>query len=116
VEHVDDPRFWCGVEHFDAGDYFAAHEVWEELWRELDGTEKEFLGGLIQAAVGYLKRERGVRNGAQRLWTRALGRLSRLAGKAPIDVDRLCARLRADLAALAGAPEPQGRPRINRTQ
>lgn len=102
--HRDDPRFWRGVAYFDAGAYFAAHEVWEELWMESTGDEKRFLAALIQVAAGYLKRERGVANGARRLWSRALAALDDVGFEAAVDVPRLRDRLLADLAALDGGP------------
>ncbi|NDD05448.1 MAG: DUF309 domain-containing protein, partial [Proteobacteria bacterium] len=29
-----DPRFSKACEHFNQGEYFEAHEVWEDLWNE----------------------------------------------------------------------------------
>lgn len=40
-----------GIRLFNAGEFFQAHEVWEELWRESTGPKRKFLQGLIQAAV-----------------------------------------------------------------
>jgi uncharacterized protein len=40
-----------GIRHFNAREFYDAHEVWEDVWRESQGTEKRFLQGLIQAAV-----------------------------------------------------------------
>ncbi|MEZ4752167.1 MAG: DUF309 domain-containing protein [Bdellovibrionota bacterium] len=40
-----------GCELFDAGEYFEAHEVWEDLWAEAMGARHAFLQGLIQTAV-----------------------------------------------------------------
>ena len=31
-----------GLEHFRAHDYFAAHDDWEEVWRELSGPRRMF--------------------------------------------------------------------------
>lgn len=46
-----DPRFRRGVELFNAGEYFDAHEVWEHLWRECNETDRRFVQSLIHAAV-----------------------------------------------------------------
>ncbi|WP_254546404.1 DUF309 domain-containing protein [Halomarina pelagica] len=46
----------AGVAVYNAGEYHAAHDAWEEPWLELDaGPEKDFLQGLIQftAAVHH---------------------------------------------------------------
>jgi len=48
-------HFEQGRELFNTGSYFAAHEAWEKIWREAeDGTEKQFLQGLIMAAGSFL--------------------------------------------------------------
>jgi predicted metal-dependent hydrolase len=46
-----DPRYLAGVLFFNRGDYFEAHEVWEDLWADTPGPEQRFYQGLIQAAV-----------------------------------------------------------------
>src|SRR5579863_1708504 len=40
-----------GIRLFNAREFYEAHEVWEDVWRESHGLEKKFLQGLIQAAV-----------------------------------------------------------------
>lgn len=42
-----------GVLLFNEGFYFECHEFLEELWRKEKGREKEFLKGLIHAAVAF---------------------------------------------------------------
>jgi predicted metal-dependent hydrolase len=37
---------------FNRGEYFHAHELWEEVWRELAGVERSLMQGLIQIAAG----------------------------------------------------------------
>ncbi len=37
---------------FNRRQYFEAHELWEEAWRELDGRERTLVQGLIQIAAG----------------------------------------------------------------
>src|SRR5947209_7807661 len=46
-----DTRFNAACQHFDAGEYFEAHEVWEDLWNEAYGPRHAYLQGLIQTAV-----------------------------------------------------------------
>jgi uncharacterized protein len=48
-----------GLKLFNGENYFEAHEVWEDLWRETEGPLRKFYQGLIQAAVGlyHLRRE-----------------------------------------------------------
>ncbi|MGH7909542.1 MAG: DUF309 domain-containing protein [Thermodesulfobacteriota bacterium] len=42
-----------GVLLFNEGFYFECHEFLEEIWRKENGREKEFLKGLIHAAVAF---------------------------------------------------------------
>ena len=35
-----DPRYLRGVELFNRGDYFDAHEVWEELWLDSPSADR----------------------------------------------------------------------------
>src|SRR5437773_5896023 len=36
------PQYLKGIEHFNAGRYFDAHEVWEEIWLHSSGDTKIF--------------------------------------------------------------------------
>ena len=49
---ADEELFWKGVEEFNAGRFFEAHDVWEELWRETPAGKRLFFQGLIQTAAG----------------------------------------------------------------
>jgi uncharacterized protein len=46
-----DPRYLEGVRWFNQGNFFQAHEVWEELWMECRDPSRTFYQGLIQVAV-----------------------------------------------------------------
>src|SRR5262245_24394080 len=63
-----DPRYLAGVLLFNRGDYFEAHEVWEDLWSEAHGLERKFYQGLIQAAVGLCHFINGNLAGAVKLY------------------------------------------------
>ena len=49
----DAEKFELGVADFNAGRFFEAHEVWEELWLAAAEPEKTFLQGLIQIAAAF---------------------------------------------------------------
>jgi uncharacterized protein len=53
--------FQRGVELFDRGEAWAAHEVWEDLWRRAPAgsAERALLAGLIQAAAARGQAARG---------------------------------------------------------
>ena len=60
-----------GIRLFNAREYYDAHEVWEDVWRESHGMEKRFLQGLIQAAVALHHQSTGNVVGACSLVERA---------------------------------------------
>ena len=49
-----------GIRHFNEREFYDAHEVWEDVWRESSGLGKKFLQGLIQAAVALLITRPGI--------------------------------------------------------
>lgn len=63
-----DERYLAGIVCFNRGDYFEAHEVWEDLWMACPSTERRFFQSLIQAAVTLYHWGRGNRAGAERLF------------------------------------------------
>jgi uncharacterized protein len=58
-----------GVELFNCGLYWDAHEVWEEEWTpDRRGPDSGFYKGLIQIAAGCLHYTRRNRRGAVNKW------------------------------------------------
>ena len=55
-----------GVAHFNLGEYFEAHEAWEDHWGKGGPQERELMLGLIKAAVALHHLE--ARNEAGFLW------------------------------------------------
>ncbi len=74
---LNDARFHKGCEHFDAAEYFEAHEVWEEVWNEAHGSWNALLQGLIQVAVALHHAGNGNRKGAHKLFARCLDYLEK---------------------------------------
>jgi uncharacterized protein len=64
-----------GLEHFNAGRYFQAHEAWEEGWHPAPEPERDFWQGITQLAVGLVHRGRGNAHGATTLLRRGAQRL-----------------------------------------
>src|SRR5262245_19747783 len=101
-----DPRYLAGIEHFNAGDYFEAHEVWEDLWHECSSADRLFYQSLIQAAVALYHFNNANDTGARRLF--ASGK-QKMDGYRPwyhgLDVERFWLDVQAALApALADGP------------
>ena len=63
-----DARYLAGIELFNRGEFFEAHEVWEDLWRECAPADRRFYQALIQAAVAAHHWSRGNAAGAKRLY------------------------------------------------
>jgi hypothetical protein len=64
-----------GIEHFNAGRYFQAHEAWEEGWHPAPEPERDFWQGLTQVTVGLTHRQRGNPHGATTLLRRGAKKL-----------------------------------------
>jgi predicted metal-dependent hydrolase len=63
-----DQRFDEAVRLFDAGEYFACHDVLEDLWSETYGEERDFLQGLIHASVALFHFTEGNLGGARKMF------------------------------------------------
>ena len=95
-----DPRWREGAILFNARRYFECHEVWEALWREITGPERELLQGLIQLAVAYYHATRGNRLGANYLYRRGRTRVAPwLPGHAGLSLAGLMAQMDRDFGA-----------------
>ena len=68
-------HFLEGVAHFNAHEFWEAHESWEELWLAAESDVEQFLQGMIQLAAAYHHVRRGTFPGAVRLFDAALRRL-----------------------------------------
>jgi len=81
----ESPAYLRGLDFFNRGWWWEAHETWESLWHVCEGRDEaqhELLKGLIQLAASALNRERGNDAGAGRLLetsAAALGRARALA-------------------------------------
>ncbi len=109
-----DENHRLGIEFFDAGNYFGAHEAWETCWIAAKGTdEQEFFKGLAQLGAGYTHWARGNAHGADALLGRALSRIrDRGTPHRGIDIDALerlieLDRTEAAAAATEGRPLPE---------
>jgi predicted metal-dependent hydrolase len=65
-----------GLELFNRGEYFEAHEALETAWREETGQVRELYRGILQVAVGYFHIQRGNYRGAMKMFFRARNWLS----------------------------------------
>jgi predicted metal-dependent hydrolase len=84
-----EPLYLRGIEHFNRGEFFEAHDVWEELWREMKGDDgRTFYHGLINAAVALHHYRNGNLEGARRQWAYCAEHLERFRPRhLDLDVD-----------------------------
>lgn len=68
-----------GIELFNQGKFFDAHEVLEDVWRTAPAAQKQFFQGLVQVAVAFHHYSAGNRVGMKSVLERAMRNLS--AGK-----------------------------------
>jgi predicted metal-dependent hydrolase len=59
-----------GLNYFNQGDYFEAHEKLEDAWNEDQSVGRELYRAILQVAVAYLQIERGNYNGAVKMFLR----------------------------------------------
>ena len=64
-----------GLECYRRGEFFEAHEHWEEVWLGLNEPEKSFLQALIQMSAAFHHLNRGNSAGSISLLKRTLRRL-----------------------------------------
>lgn len=60
--------FHEGIELFNDGEFFEAHEAWEDVWANCTGDKARFYQGLIQAAVTLEHINRDNPRGVQKVW------------------------------------------------
>lgn len=99
-----------GIELFNRGEYFEAHEELEQAWNEESGPGRELYRGILQIAVAYLQITRRNYNGAIKMFLRARQWLDPLPDICRgVDVGTL----RRDAAEARAAIEALGAERIN---
>ncbi|MEB3358694.1 MAG: DUF309 domain-containing protein [Synechococcales bacterium] len=51
MNHEAPAEFWCGVEQFNQGEFYACHDTLEEIWLTAIDPQKSFYQGILQIAV-----------------------------------------------------------------
>ena len=95
-----------GLRLYEAAEFFAAHEVWEEVWLAAPEPEKTFLQGLIQVTAAFYHMQRNNSLGTELLLQAALGRLQRYPESfGGLAVHSLCGEIRDRLRILEAREE-----------
>jgi predicted metal-dependent hydrolase len=81
-------EYLAGIDLYNAGEFHAAHDAWEERWRDDCGPrEKLFLQALIQSAVIFHHIEIGRRGAARRMYGMAREKFARLGEERFMSLD-----------------------------
>ena len=66
LKQIDD-LYNEGKKEFQNGNYFDAHEIWEDLWSDYYLKDRKFIQGLIQLSVSFVHLKNGNMIGAKNL-------------------------------------------------
>jgi hypothetical protein len=106
-----DPRFAEAVRLFNAGQWYACHDGFEELWHETQGPCRKVLQGILQIAVAHHHLDQGNQRGATVLLGEGIGRLrSQGPTQLGLNLEALVAAAAARLRALQLQGQPQAEP------
>jgi hypothetical protein len=90
-----------GLQLYNAGEFFKAHEAWESVWMRSSEPEKTFLQGLIQVTAAFHHLQKNNRLGTVLLLQAALSRIERYPhGFGGISLSGLCRDIREQLRLL----------------
>jgi len=103
-------EYLAGIDLYNAGEYHAAHDAWEERWMgPVAPEEKLFLQAMIQSAVAFHHLQIGRPGAARRMYAMAKEKFARL--NRPIfmslDLDEYQAQLDRALSWLLSVPDPR---------
>ena len=88
--------FQKGLDEYEKGDYFEAHEAWEDLWSDYNLPDRKFVQGLIQLAVSFVHLGNGNMTGARNLLRKCQNKFTDYKGiKRNINVDELKSAIEA---------------------
>ena len=103
-------EYIAGIDLYNAGEFHAAHDAWEERWLGPVGPgEKLFLQAMIQSAVAFHHLEIGRPGASREMYRRAREKFARLGAERfmSLDLADYQAQLERSLSWLAAAPDPR---------
>ena len=88
--------FRKGLSEYEKGDYFEAHEAWEDLWSDYYTPDRRFIQGLIQLSVSFVHLGNGNMVGAKSLLKKCQDKFSDFSGiQRGIDLVELASAIEA---------------------
>jgi predicted metal-dependent hydrolase len=106
-------EFERGLELIRTGEFFAAHEELELVWRAASPEERDFYQGLVHVAVAWYQAGRGNRPGCERQLAKAERRLRPFAPSyRGVDVASVLAQVRTAAEQVASGSLELEAPRL----
>ena len=103
-------EYIAGIDLYNAGEFHAAHDAWEERWMGPVGPdEKLFLQAMIQSAVAFHHLQIGRPGAARQMYLAAKEKFGRLGCKIfmSLDLEDYQAQLDRALSWLTSVPDPR---------
>ena len=107
-------EYIAGIDLYNAGEFHAAHDAWEERWMgEVGPKEKLFLQAMIQSAVAFHHLDIGRPGAARQMYLRSKEKFGRLGTRVfmSLDLEDYQAQLDSALSWLLSASNPKEIPR-----
>jgi hypothetical protein len=103
-------EYIAGIDLYNAGEFHAAHDAWEERWMgEVGAEEKLFLQAMIQSAVAFHHLDIGRPGAARRMYQMAKEKFARLGKNVfmSLDLAEYQQQLDGALSWLLSGPDPR---------
>src|ERR1051326_4545222 len=103
-------EYIAGIDLYNAGEFHAAHDAWEERWMgEVGPQEKLFLQAMIQSAVAFHHLDIGRPGAARQMYLRAKEKFARLGVRVfmSLDLEEYQSQLDTALSWLLSVPDPR---------
>jgi hypothetical protein len=103
-------EYIAGIDLYNAGEFHAAHDAWEERWMgEVGAQEKLFLQAMIQSAVAFHHLEIGRPGAARQMYIRAKEKFALLGADIFMSLDLVDYQAQLDraLSWLLTVPDPR---------
>jgi len=103
-------EYLAGIDLYNAGEFHAAHDAWEERWMgPVDPEEKLFLQAMIQSAVAFHHLQIGRPGAARRMYVAAKEKFAKLGVDIFMSLDLIDYQEQLDraLSWLLSVPDPR---------
>ena len=116
MDRAEEARlFHEGIKLFNDGEWFEAHETWEDIWRSASGDQKRFYQGIIQCAVVIEHMRRGNPRGVLAVFKTALTKFVGLPDVyMGLNIPELVGAIRRMAEPIEALPESMFEPRKGR--